>query len=174
MLKVEMFPEVNAEGKVIGKMSRKEAHSGSKKLHPVVHLHIINDGCIYLQKRSENKDIQPGKWDTAVGGHVDYGEDIDTALKREAFEELGIKDFSYKFIVKYLWESDVEHELVFSHVTRDTVNIVPNPAEISEGRFWSFDEIEANLGEGVFTKNFESEFLFLNKTIIPVYKQFEM
>jgi isopentenyldiphosphate isomerase len=32
---------------------------------------------LYLQKRSETKDIQPGKWDTAVGGHVDYGETIE-------------------------------------------------------------------------------------------------
>ena len=44
-------------------------------LHPVVHLHVMREGgFLYLQKRAMDKDIQPGKWDTAVGGHVDFGE----------------------------------------------------------------------------------------------------
>ena len=51
-------------GETIGKATRKECHSGSKQLHPVIHLHIFNDtGELYLQKRSMTKDIQPGKWD---------------------------------------------------------------------------------------------------------------
>ena len=83
----EFFPVLNANGEVIGKATRKECHSGSMLLHPVVHLHILRQKeYIYLQKRSLNKDIQPGKWDTAVGGHVDYGETIDDALHREARE----------------------------------------------------------------------------------------
>ena len=50
-------------------------------LHPVVHLHLFNSrGELYLQKRPEWKDIQPGRWDTAVGGHVDYGETVDEKL----------------------------------------------------------------------------------------------
>ena len=70
----EVFPLVNEDGTIIGKATRSFCHSGSKALHPVVHLHILNDrGEIYLQKRSMKKDIQPGKWDTAVGGHIDFG-----------------------------------------------------------------------------------------------------
>lgn len=65
-MRTEWFPLVNEEGETIGKATRKECHSGSKLLHPVIHLHIFNkDGDLYLQKRSMNKDIQPGKWDTA-------------------------------------------------------------------------------------------------------------
>lgn len=68
-MKEEWFPLVDEKGETIGKATRKECHSGSKMLHPVVHLHIFNKaGDLYLQKRSINKDIQPGKWDTAVGG----------------------------------------------------------------------------------------------------------
>ena len=87
----EWFPIVEPTGIVTGRSTRQYCHGGSKPLHPVIHIHIIDRyGRIYLQKRSMKKDIQPGKWDTAVGGHVDFGEDIPTALLRETREELGI------------------------------------------------------------------------------------
>lgn len=74
----EIFPLVNENGVVIGKATRQECHSGSFLLHPVVHLHVFNSrGQLYLQKRALNKDIQPGKWDTSVGGHVGYYESIE-------------------------------------------------------------------------------------------------
>ena len=40
--KNELFPWVDNEGNVIGHILRGEAHNGSKKLHPVVHLHVFN------------------------------------------------------------------------------------------------------------------------------------
>ena len=90
----EIFPLVDETGRVIGSATRGECHSGSRLLHPVVHLHVFNsNGDVYLQKRPEWKDIQPGKWDTAVGGHIDYGENPADALRREVGEELGITDF---------------------------------------------------------------------------------
>ena len=109
----EIFPIVDEEGRVIGSATRGECHSGSKLLHPVVHLHVFNaKGDIYLQRRPAWKDIQPGKWDTAVGGHIDYGETPEEALQREVREELGITDFKPEFIDKYVFESTRERELV--------------------------------------------------------------
>ena len=79
----EMFPLVDEQGNIIGAATRGECHNGSKLLHPVIHLHVFNSkGELYLQKRPEWKDIQPGKWDTSVGGHVDLGESVEMALKR--------------------------------------------------------------------------------------------
>jgi mutator protein MutT len=69
-------------------------------------------GEIYLQRRPDWKDIQPGKWDTAVGGHIDYGETPEEALRREVREELGITDFVPERIDMYVFESKREKELV--------------------------------------------------------------
>ena len=72
-MKIEYFPLVTEAGLVVGKATRTECHSGTFLLHPVVHLHVFNlSHELYLQKRSMDKDIQPGKWDTSVGGHVSY------------------------------------------------------------------------------------------------------
>lgn len=156
----EIFPIVNEDGIVIGKVQRSVAHNGSKILHPVVHLHVFSpDGKIYLQKRPEWKDVQPGKWDTAVGGHVDFGEDIATAFKREIKEELGISECESVFLGSYVFESDIERELVYVHKTVFSGTLNPNRNELSDGRFWSMDEIKANIGKGVFTPNFEHEYM---------------
>lgn len=154
----ELFPVVDEDGNIVGTATRGECHGGSKLLHPVVHLHVFDGkGNLFLQKRPEWKDIQPGKWDTSVGGHVDLGEDVSSALKREVSEELGIEEFVPEFIVGYVFESDRERELVFVHKTVYDGPILPS-AELDGGRFWSREEIVSNIGSDVFTPNFEQEY----------------
>ncbi|MDR2844206.1 MAG: NUDIX domain-containing protein [Candidatus Symbiothrix sp.] len=158
----ELFPLVDESGQVIGKATRSQCHSGSKILHPVIHLHIFNSkGELLLQKRSTTKDIQPGKWDTSVGGHVDFGENIETALRREVREELGINDFVPEFLRSYVFESEIEKELVYSYKTVYEGPVAFDTTEIDAIRFWSINDIEQNLQQSVFTPNFEDEFLFL-------------
>lgn len=155
----EWFPLVDEAGATIGKATRKECHSGSKQLHPVIHLHIFNNaGALYLQKRALTKDIQPGKWDTAVGGHVDYGETIEAALRREVREELGVTAFTPEFIKRYVFESAIEKELVHTFRTCYDGPFAPDADELDGGRFWTIEEILSSLGKEVFTPNFEKEF----------------
>ena len=157
--KKEMFPVVDEEGNILDAITRGEAHGGSMKLHPVVHLHVFNSrGELYLQQRPQWKDIQPGKWDTATGGHVALGENVEAALKREVREELGIEDFQPESLGHYVFESKKERELVYVHKTIFDGTVCPNPDELDGGRFWALDEIRQNIGKGVFTPNFESEF----------------
>ncbi|MFW6310598.1 MAG: NUDIX domain-containing protein [Prolixibacteraceae bacterium] len=162
--KEEWVPLVNEKGKVTGQAPRSQVHNGSKLLHPVVHLHVLNrNKTILLQKRPETKQIQPGKWDTAVGGHISAGETLDDALKKEAFEEIGLKDFSAKLQKVYKWESEVEAELVYLFTTFDSKNFKVHSDEVEEVRFWTKNQIDKQLGRGIFTPNFEYEFLLLKK-----------
>ena len=109
----EIFPIVDSDGNTIGKATRGECHNGSMLLHPVVHLHLFNSsGDLYLQRRPDWKDIQPGKWDTAVGGHIDYGEDTADAIRREIREELGLTGLTLTKITSYIFQSAREREYV--------------------------------------------------------------
>ena len=163
----ERLPLVDEEGNVIGSATRGECHDGSHRLHPVVHLHVFNaEGELFLQRRPVWKDIQPNKWDTAVGGHVDFGETIEQALLREAQEELGITQFEPELLDRYIFESARDRELVYAF--RTIVSESPEPSdELDGGRFFAPEEIELLTGKGFFTPNFEQEYQRLfgkNKT----------
>jgi isopentenyldiphosphate isomerase/intracellular septation protein A len=158
----ERFDIVDLEGKVLGQAPRSVCHSRPGFLHQVVHLHVINaEDQIFLQKRSLTKHIQPGKWDTAVGGHVTSGENIESALKREAEEELGLNNFKALAMARYLWETDIESELVYMFVSRTDQSLRLNRQEIDEGKFWKIKKIKATLGKNILTPNFEFEFAIL-------------
>ena len=86
----ELLPIVEPSGLVTGIAPRSLCHGGGMLLHPVVNLHIIDrQERILLQKRSASKHMWPHCWDTAVGGHIGYGEQPEEALVREADEEAG-------------------------------------------------------------------------------------
>lgn len=165
----EWFPVVEPSGLVTGRATRTYCHSGAKPLHPVIHIHIIDRfSRIYLQKRSMNKDIQPGKWDTAVGGHVSYGEGIIEAVYREAGEELGFTEFNPIHLETYQFESEIEKELVNVFAAVGTYELHPDLDEVDEGRWWELSDIDANLGKGIFTPNFESEFTMIRKSLLAL------
>ena len=153
----ERLPVVDSSGRIVGSATRGECHGGSMLLHPVVHLHLFNSrGELYLQHRPSWKDIQPDRWDTAVGGHVDWGESVAEALHREVREELGIVDFEPEAVAVYEFRSERERELV--HIFRTCYDGPVRPSdEFDGGRFWTAAELRANLGKGIFTPNFEGE-----------------
>ena len=165
----EWLPVVEPSGLVVGRAERAYCHSGAKPLHPVVHLHIIDRySRIYLQKRPMTKDIQPGKWDTAVGGHVSYGESIMEALFRESSEELGLVEFTPIHIEPYEFVSEVEREMVNVFAAVGSYELHPDPEEVAEGRWWDVADIDAAMGKGILTPNFESEYEMIRPALLAL------
>jgi len=148
---------VNEAGDVIGRRAREECHADPSLIHRVVHVLVFNRrGDIFLQQRAESKDIQPGKWDTSAAGHLAVGEDFDPAAKRELAEELGITARP-KFLYDYVWRTDRETELVRTYRLIHDGPFRLHPTETSDGRFWSPEEVQGELGRETFTPNFELE-----------------
>lgn len=87
----ERFEIVNEQDEVIGTRPRQEVHDRAL-LHRAVHILVFNrQGELLLQKRSAEKDREPGKWDSSAAGHLEPGETYAAAAGRETEEELGIR-----------------------------------------------------------------------------------
>ena len=112
------------------------------------------------------KKLLPGYWDTAVGGHISYGEATETALVRETMEELGLTQFKAEPFGTYLWESKTEREFINVFICKEFGTFTIDNDEVDEGKFWSQTEIEAAIGTGTLTPNFQHEYLTILKTTI--------
>ena len=157
----EILDLLDDAGNVVGTVQRGECHGDTSKRHRAVHVLVRNaSGGYYLQKRSRHKKIQPGKWDSSVGGHVPSGEDYGTGARRELEEELGVEltdASSLRHAHDYVWQSAVETEHVRTYVLEHEGPFSFDEAEIEEGRFWTVDELVAAKGTGVLTPNLEEE-----------------
>jgi isopentenyl-diphosphate delta-isomerase type 1 len=162
----EYFDVLDNDGNIIGTATREECHNGSSFLiHAVVHVLVFNDkNELLLQKRSQNKKIQPGKWDTSIGGHIESGESREEALAREAKEELGITGVEFEYLYSYTMKSDIEYEFVTTYkcIWNDE-DIDFQQEEIDKVKFFSTEEIEQLLGTGYFTPNFEDEWTYYKR-----------
>jgi isopentenyl-diphosphate delta-isomerase type 1 len=154
----EKLEIVDAKGNVIGLAERSALHRNPGLIHRVVHVLVFNNnGELLLQKRSPKKDVAPGKWDTSVGGHINPGEDVLAAAKREMEEELGIKDCDLRYLYRYLFSNHRESELVetFSCVYEGKITF--NKEEIDEVAFRDIPSIKKGLGKNIFSGHFEKE-----------------
>lgn len=162
----EYFEIVDEQDRVIGKAPRSQCHGDPSLVHRVAHVLVLNKkGHLLLQKRSPHKDIQPDKWDTSVGGHLNVGEDYETAAYREMKEELGIDGPDLEFLYAYPLRNTIESENVQTYLCHYDGEISYNPDEITQVRSWARDEIEKNLGSGIFTPNFEEEYQYYRDAV---------
>jgi len=158
----EYLEIVNDWGEAIGIAPRSEIHGNPSLMHRVVHVLLFNvRGELLLQKRSQKKDVAPGKWDTSVGGHVAPGEELSHAAAREMEEELGLTKCDLDYLYSYRHCNPCETEMVATYrcmFTGSVDAISFNREEIDDVRFWSLKEIRETVGKQVLSDNFEDEF----------------
>jgi len=142
----EWFEVVNERDEVIGRETRRVVHA-TGLWHRAVHVLVFNRaGQVFLQKRSMKKDLSPGLWDSSCSGHVDAGEDYDTAAVRELGEEIGVRVTS----VPERWfriDACVETgwEFCWIYRLRHEGPFVLHPEEIDAGEWLAPEELGARL-----------------------------
>lgn len=158
-----MLDIINEDGDIIGIAPRSCCHGNPALKHRTAHVVVLaSDGRVLLQKRSLNKDIQPDKWDSAVGGHLHHGEDFLGAAKREMLEEIGVaSDTTLTALFDMTIRNAIETECARVFAITDDGPFHYPADEIDELRFWSWPEIRAALGNGSFTPNLEKELALL-------------
>ena len=162
----ELFDIIDdATGEVIGTAPRKRCHGDPSLIHRSVHIVVFNTaGQILLQKRNLHKDIQPGKWDTAVGGHLACGENFETAARRELAEELGIKE---ELELQHLFDSRIRNEIESENIRVFGVKLAGpfdyQRSEIDGVRFWNAEELADPANRREFTPNLLTELEELKK-----------
>lgn len=164
----EFLEVVDELGQVVGAEPRSKCHGDPALAHRAVHVFVRNSrGDLFLQKRALSKRIQPGKWDTSVGGHVLPGESWERAAARELLEELGVRledlggPSALGHLHDYVWRSPVETEHVRTYELAHEGPFRLDSIEIDEGRYWTVDELRAAAGTGVLTPNLEEELRLL-------------
>ena len=114
---------------------------------------VATTGCIIINKKGEilllKRDHHPfiGFW-VLPGGHVNYGENVEEALKREVAEETNLKVNKIKLFGVY---SDPKrdpryHTIGSIYLCRNYSGKLNGSRESSEERFFSLNRIPKNIG----------------------------
>lgn len=101
---------------------------------------------VFLPKRAATKKFLPNVYELP-GGHVDFGEDLVVALKREVDEEFGVEievgdpffAFTYTNPIKKSHSLEI---IYFAWLVDDVSKITINPEDHSEFGWFSEDELE--------------------------------
>ena len=145
----------------VGVVRRGDCHGNPALQHRSVHVFVHNArGDFFLQKRSLAKRIQPGRWDTSVGGHVLAGQTYEQAALEELGQELGVRAIDparLRLSHDHVWSSPVETEHVRTFLLAYEGPFELLKVEIDDGRFWSVDEMRSAAGTGLLTPNLELE-----------------
>lgn len=109
---MEFLPVVNERGIIVGRALHMELHKGNKILHPVVHLHVINN---------KGEAVYRYWW------HVAFGDTPEKTLKRKLTETLGISGVKPKLKKQYVRETKSEKELVYVFILNSDENLLKTP-----------------------------------------------
>lgn len=130
-------------------------------------IHHSFDGTekVFLPKRADTKKFMPGVYELP-GGHVDFGEDITTGLKREVMEEFNKEIILGDPFATFTYTNDVKgthsiETVYFATFSNGIDNIVVHPEDHSSYQWLSESEL-AKMLEGTSKNENDAEYQIIN------------
>ena len=183
---MEIFDIIDKEGNPTGRtVTREKAHAEGIP-HRTAHIWIIrqkdNRIQVLLQKRSQNKDSFPGKFDTSSAGHIQAGDEPLESALRELHEELGIQaapdqlqfagTFSISFAKEFHGKMFRDEEIAFVYIYSQPVGIhtlVLQKEEVDKVYWLPEDKVNELCDKGVFKESHIEAYKILMKKINGKY-----
>ena len=136
---------VGESGRARGAAGKTEVHRRGL-LHRAFSIFLVDgDGRLLVQRRAPGKYHSAGLWGNSCCGHPRPGERTATAAARRLAEELGAAvPLRQVFFVRYradVGPEMVENELVHVFFGRAPDALRPDPDEVAETAFLSWDEL---------------------------------
>ncbi len=141
MAKAEWVDLVDRDNQVIGRALRSEVRQ-KNLLHRGIAVLVRNSqGQVYVHQRTASKDLFPALYDMFVGGVVGEGEDYLEAARREAEEELGVKNPELEFLFDHLYEGDKNFSWVRCYRVTWDGPVRHQPEEVQWGDWMDEDRL---------------------------------
>lgn len=165
LMKEEWLPIVNSQGKIIGSEQHQASLGEERKfMHPIIRVHIIQNGMILLRKRPADDLFYPCHWDTAISNHIRLGETVENCIKRTAQDLYDLTEFKSFFLSNYTTRTDFEQHYAFLFIACKMNKLDLQSEKVKQAKWWTLQQIEENLQEGIFTDNFLIEYDLLKKS----------
>lgn len=112
----ETLVVVDEEDEPVTEAPRERVHAEELR-HRAVHVLLADgEGRLLLQKRSDEKRTYPNRWTSSASGHVEAGESLREAARREVVEELGVQSPPLSYL-GWIYVEDLDvGEREFTHV----------------------------------------------------------
>ena len=153
-------------------LERSKVHEENLWHHHVSAWIMDYNGEILLQQRALSKKKNPGKW-AKTGGHVDAGETPEESIKREVYEEIGLKvsDDEIKNIEIFKSINPNEHYYSYGYIFFTDYkedDFVLQKEEVNAVKYYTIEELEE------IRKKYDKNYTFCNWDEAGFNKQIQL
>jgi len=165
------LPVINESGTVSGKITYNQSNNKKNEyLLPIIRIALIHNGKLFLcEKKNIGTNDKP-LLDYPFERHIFYKETVDEAVVK-TFESIGSKSDLIRhcnYLFHYIFHSEKIRRLVYFYICNIHEDSLLKKINLSNGKWWTPQQIRENLNTNLFSPFFENEFEFLDSTVLAV------